>query len=161
VASNQQGVTHMKGFRTFLMRGNLIELAVAVVIGTAFTAIVTAIVKDLITPLIAAIGGKPDFGKLQFSVHNSTFGYGDFINALVSFLIIAAVVYFLIVAPIAQITARLTRNKAATERDCPECLSAIPIAATRCKYCTAVVIPVNPPTASPERGFGPATHRRS
>ena len=151
----------MKGFRTFLMRGNLIELAVAVVIGTAFTAIVTAIVKDLITPLIAAIGGKPDFGKLQFTVHHSTFSYGDFINALVAFVIIAAVVYFLIVMPVTKVTERLTRNKVATERDCPECLSAIPVAATRCKYCTAVVPPVKPPTASPERGFGPATHRKS
>jgi large conductance mechanosensitive channel len=151
----------VKGFRTFLMRGNLIELAVAVVIGTAFTAIVTAIVKDLITPLIAAIGGKPDFGKLQFTVHHSTFAYGDFVNALISFAIIAAVVYFLIVSPFARITARLTRNKVATERDCPECLSAIPVAATRCMYCTTVVPPVTPPTAGPERGFGPTTHRRS
>ena len=131
----------MKGFRTFLMRGNLIELAVAVVIGTAFTAIVMAIVKDLITPLIAAIGGQPDFSKLKFTVHNSTFAYGDFFNALISFLIIAAVVYFLIVAPVTRLTARLNRNKAATERDCPECLSMIPVAATRCKYCTAVVTP--------------------
>jgi large conductance mechanosensitive channel len=152
----------MKGFRTFLMRGNLIELAVAVVIGTAFTAIVTAIVKDLITPLIAAIGGKPgDFGKLQFTVNHSTFAFGDFVNALVSFLLIAAVVYYLIVAPFARVTTRLTRNKVATERDCPECLSAIPVAATRCMYCTTVVAPVIPPTNGPERGFGPSTHRRS
>jgi large conductance mechanosensitive channel len=126
------------------MRGNLIELAVAFVIGTAFAAIVTAIVKDLITPLIAAAGGKPDFGKLHFTVHNSTFAYGDFVNALVSFAIIAAVVYFLIVTPMARITLRLSRNKAATERDCPECLSAIPVAATRCKYCTAVIAPATP-----------------
>jgi large conductance mechanosensitive channel len=151
----------VKGFRSFLMRGNLIEHAVAVVIGTAFTAIVTAIVKDLITPLIAAIGGQPDSGKLQFTVNHSTFAYGDFINALISFVIIAAVVYFLIVAPVAHLVARLTRNKEATERDCPECLSAIPLAATRCKYCTAVVTPVTPPAAGPERGFGPSTHRKS
>lgn len=151
----------MKGFRSFLMRGNLIELAVAVVIGTAFTAIVTAIVTDLITPLIAAIGGKPDFSRLTFTVNHSTFSYGDFINALVSFLIIAAVVYFLIVAPVTRLTTRLTRNKAATERDCPECLSAIPVAAIRCKYCTAAVAPVTPPIAGPERGFGPSTHRKS
>ena len=131
----------MKGFRTFLMRGNLIDLAVAVVIGTAFTAVVTAIVKDLITPLIAAIGGKPNFGKLAFTVHSSTFSYGDFINALVSFVIIAAVVYFMIVSPVARLTARLTRHKEATERDCPECLSSIPVAARRCKYCTAIVNP--------------------
>jgi large conductance mechanosensitive channel len=151
----------MKGFRTFLMRGNLIELAVAVVIGTAFTAIVTAIVKDLITPLIAAIGGEPDFSRLRLTVNHSTFAYGDFFNALISFAIIAAVVYFLIVSPFARITARLTRNKVATERDCPECLSAIPLAATRCMYCTTAVPPVTPPTPGPERGFGPTTHRRS
>ena len=131
----------MKGFRTFLMRGNLIDLAVAVVIGTAFTAVVTAIVKDLITPLIAAVGGKPNFGKLAFTVHNSTFSYGDFINALVSFAIIAAVVYFMVVSPVERITTRLTRHKEATERDCPECLSSIPVGARRCMYCTAVVNP--------------------
>lgn len=131
----------MKGFRQFLMRGNLIDLAVAVVIGTAFTTVVTAIVKDLITPLIAAIGGKPNFESISFSVHHSTFMVGDFANALLSFVIIAAVVYFLIVAPVAKLTTRLTRNKAATSRDCPECLSSIPVAATRCMYCTAVVTP--------------------
>lgn len=132
----------MKGFRSFLMRGNLIELAVAVVIGTAFTAIVTAIVKDLITPLIAAIGGQPDFSRLKFTINHSTFGYGDFFNALVSFVIIAAVVYFLIVAPVARVTMRFERKKEATTRDCPECLSSIPIAATRCSFCTVPVPPV-------------------
>jgi large conductance mechanosensitive channel len=133
------GFTHVKGFREFLTRGNLIELAVAVVIGTAFTAIVTAIVADLITPLIAAIGGKPDFSSLTFTINHSTFRYGAFLNALISFLIIAAVVYFLVVKPMAALLARMTRAKAATERGCPECLSSIPIAARRCKYCTAQV----------------------
>jgi large conductance mechanosensitive channel len=123
------------------MRGNLIDLAVAVVIGTAFTAVVTAIVKDLITPLIAAIGGKPNFGSLSFTLHHSTFLYGDFINALVSFVIIAAVVYFIVVAPVARVTTRLARHKEATTRDCPECLSSIPVGARRCMYCTAVVGP--------------------
>jgi large conductance mechanosensitive channel len=131
----------VKGFRKFLMRGNLIDLAVAVVIGTAFTAVVTAIVSDLITPLIAAIGGKPDFSRLNFTVNHSHFLYGSFINALVSFVIVAAVVYFLIVAPVAKITSIAERNKAATHRDCPECLSSIPAGATRCMYCTAVVTP--------------------
>jgi large conductance mechanosensitive channel len=131
----------VKGFRSFLMRGNLIDLAVAVVIATAFTAVVTAIVKDLITPLIAAIGGQRSFPDLTFTVHNSTFHYGDFINALVSFVIIAAVVYFIIVSPMNRLLSRLNRNKAATERDCPECLSSIPVGATRCKYCTAVIQP--------------------
>ena len=122
----------MKGFREFVTRGNLLELAIAVVIGTAFTAVVTALVADLITPLIAAIGGKPNFSQLKFTVNHSTFLYGSFINALLSFLIIAAVVYFLIVAPMAKIMARLQRVAEVTTRDCPECLSSIPIAATRC-----------------------------
>jgi large conductance mechanosensitive channel len=135
------GVTHVKGFREFLTRGNLVELAVAVVIGTAFTAVVAAVVADLITPLIAAIGGKPDFNSLTFTINHSTFRYGAFFNALITFLIIAAVVYFLVVTPMAALLARMDRNKAATERDCPECLSSIPIAARRCKYCTAEVAP--------------------
>jgi len=135
------GVTHVKGFREFLARGNLVDLAVAVVIGTAFTAVVAALVADLITPLIAAIFGKPDFNSLTFTINHSTFRYGAFFNALISFLIIAAVVYFLIVTPMAALLARMSRNKAATERDCPECLSSIPIAARRCKYCTADVAP--------------------
>ena len=131
----------MKGFRSFITRGNLIDLAVAVVIGTAFTAVVTALVTDLITPLIAAIAGKPDFSKLTFTVNHSTFLYGSFINALLSFLIIAAVVYFVIVSPMARIAARFKRDVEITTRDCPECLSTIPIAATRCMYCTTVVTP--------------------
>jgi large conductance mechanosensitive channel len=135
------------------MRGNLIDLAVAVVIGTAFTAIVTAIVKDLITPLLAAIGGKPNFGSLSFTVHHSTFAYGDFINALVSFAIIAAVIYFLIVAPVAKFTSVLQRNKTATTRDCPECMSSIPAAASRCSFCTVAVTPVRP--AGPRGPMGP------
>jgi large conductance mechanosensitive channel len=132
----------MKGFRDFITRGNLIELAVAVVIGTAFTAVVSALVADLITPLIAAIAGKPNFSQLKFTVNHSTFLYGSFINALLSFLIIAAVVYFLIVAPMGKVMARFKREAEVTTRDCPECLSTIPIAATRCMYCTTVVAPV-------------------
>jgi large conductance mechanosensitive channel len=135
----------VKGFRDFISRGNMIELAVAVVIGTAFTAVVAAVVADLITPLIAAIAGKPDFSKLTFTVHKSQFLYGSFLNALLTFLIVAAVVYYLIVAPMARITARFHHEAAVTTRDCPECLSTIPIAATRCMYCTTVVAPVNPP----------------
>ena len=135
------GVTHVKGFREFLTRGNLVELAVAVVIGTAFTAVVAAVVADVITPLIAAIGGKPDFASLTFTINHSTFRYGALLNALITFLIIAAVVYFLVVKPMAALLARSTRVKEATERDCPECLSSIPIAARRCKYCTTEVAP--------------------
>jgi large conductance mechanosensitive channel len=132
----------MKGFRDFITRGNLLDLAVAVVIGTAFTAVVTAIVADLITPLIAAIGGKPNFASLKFTLNHSTFLYGAFVNALVTFLIIAAVVYFLIVAPMARIMGRFKKEVAATTRECPECLSSIPVAATRCMYCTVEVPPV-------------------
>jgi large conductance mechanosensitive channel len=134
---------YVKGFRNFISRGNLIDLAVAVVIGTAFTAVVTAIVTDLITPLIAAIGGQHDFSSLTFMVHKSTFKYGALINALLSFLIIAAVVYYLIVAPMAKIAARFHKEAEVTTRDCPECLSTIPLAATRCMYCTSVVTPVS------------------
>ena len=133
---------YVKGFRNFISRGNVIDLAVAVVIGTAFTAIVTALVADLITPLIAALGGQHDFSALTFEVHGSMFQYGAFINALLAFLIIAAVVYYLIVAPMAKISARFQRNVEVTTRDCPECLSTIPIAASRCMYCTSAVPPV-------------------
>ena len=139
----------MGGFRKFLFRGNLVDLAVAVVIGVAFGAIVTALVADLITPLIAAIGGKPDFSALTFTVNHAVFRYGAFINALVSFAIIAAVVYFLVVVPVSRLLALTEQKKEATERECPECLSQIPLAARRCMYCTAVVIPVQG-TPNPE-----------
>jgi large conductance mechanosensitive channel len=132
----------MSGFRAFLLRGNLVDLAVAVVIGAAFGALVTALVADLITPLIAAIGGKQDFSGLYFTVNHSKFLYGSFINAVLSFLIIAAVVYFLIVKPIGHLMDRMDRGKLAKERDCPECLSMIPIKASRCAFCTANVTPV-------------------
>lgn len=135
----------MGGFRKFLFRGNLIDLAVAVVIGVAFNAVVQALIKDLITPLIAAAGGQPNFGALAFTVHKSTFHYGDFINSAFSFVIIAAVVYYIIVSPAARVTALATRRKAATERDCPECLSSIPVGARRCMYCTSEIPPVPQP----------------
>ena len=138
----------MGGFRKFLMRGNLIDLAVAVVIGVAFNAIVQALVADLITPLITAItGNRLNFSKLSFTVHHSQLTYGAVINAAISFIVIAAVVYWLIVAPAAKMTAIANRNKAATERPCPECLSEIPVAAKRCMYCTSEVSPLPPPAA--------------
>jgi large conductance mechanosensitive channel len=146
-AAHPQGVASVKGFRAFINRGNLISLAIAIVIGTAFTAMVTALVADIITPLIAAIAGKPNFGSLHFTIHRSTFQYGLFLNAVLSFLLIALVVYYLIVAPSVKLSARLTRTAEATTRDCPECLSTIPIAATRCMYCTSQVPPVNPTPA--------------
>lgn len=134
----------MKGFRDFITRGNLIQLAVAFVIGAAFTAVVTALVNDLVTPLIAAIAGKPNFSGLFFTVNTSRFLYGSFINAVLEFVIVAAVIYYLIVAPMARITARFTKAAEVTTRECPQCLSTIPVAATRCMYCTSQVTPVDP-----------------
>jgi large conductance mechanosensitive channel len=131
-----------KGFKQFILRGNVIDLAVAVVIGAAFGSVVTAFVKDLLTPLISAIFGKPSFERLSVTVNNSTFAYGDFINALVSFLLIAIAVYFFVVAPINHIVARMNRGDAPpdpTTRKCPECMSEIPIAARRCSHCTQPV----------------------
>src|SRR5579864_1588395 len=129
----------MKGFKQFIMRGNVLDLAVAVVMGAAFGAVVTALVKDLITPLIAAIVGKPDFSAIQFEVNASKFLIGDFINALVSFLLIGAAVYFFVVLPMNALIARLRRGETPpdpTTKECPECLSTIPIAARRCAFCT-------------------------
>jgi large conductance mechanosensitive channel len=131
----------MSGFKSFLLRGNLVDLAVAVVIGVAFGAIITALVADLIMPLIAAIGGQPDFSALTFRVNTSTFHYGAFVQALLNFVIIAAVIYFLVVAPVTRIMALTAKKAEATERECPECLSQIPLAARRCMYCTAEVAP--------------------
>jgi large conductance mechanosensitive channel len=128
----------LKGFGQFLMRGNVVDLAVAVVIGAAFGAIVTALVKDLVTPLIAALFGKPDFSALGFTLNNSRFAVGDFINALVAFILVAAAIYFFVVAPMNAMTARFTKPEAAPAlRECPECLSEIPAAASRCKFCSA------------------------
>src|SRR5215472_5930535 len=121
----------MKGFKQFIMRGNVLDLAVAVVIGAAFGAVVTALVKDFITPLIAAIVGKPDFSAIQFEVSGSKFPIGDFINALVSFLLISAAIYFLVVVPVNALMARMKRGEAPppdpTTKKCPECLSDVPI----------------------------------
>jgi large conductance mechanosensitive channel len=128
----------LKGFKEFLLRGNVVDLAVGVVIGVAFGTVVTAFVKDLITPLIAAIFGKPDFGALTFTVNNSKFTYGDFINALVAFLIVAAVIYFFVVAPYTALLSRYRKEPPPDPsiKKCPECLSDIPIEAKRCAFCT-------------------------
>jgi large conductance mechanosensitive channel len=132
----------LKDFRAFLLRGNVVDLAVAVVIGAAFGAVVTALVADLITPLLA-IPGKSDFSKLHFTVRHSTFLYGDFINVLISFLSIAAAVFFFVVRPVNALMARRKTEPEVddTTRNCPECLSSIPSAATRCAFCTAQVTP--------------------
>jgi len=130
----------LKGFKQFLMRGNVVDLAVAVVVGAAFGAVVAALVKDLITPLIAAIVGKPDFSAIAFTINGSRFMVGDFINALVSFVLVAAAVYFFVVVPVNAIVARSRRGEAPpdpTTRKCPECLSDVPIAARRCAFCAS------------------------
>ena len=130
----------LQGFRQFILRGNVLDLAVAVVMGVAFGAVVAALVKDLITPLIAAIVGKPDFSAIVFTVNSSKFLIGDFINAIVSFILIGAAVYFFVVLPVNRLLARMRRGEAApdpTTKKCPECLSDVPIAARRCAFCTS------------------------
>ena len=133
----------LSGFRQFLLRGNVIDLAVAVVIGGAFGAVVAALVKDLLTPLIAAIIGTPDFSALTFTVNNSRFLVGDFVNAVLSFVLVAAAVYYVVVIPVNAITERRNRGLAPpdpTTKKCPECLSEVPIAARRCAFCTSPLI---------------------
>jgi large conductance mechanosensitive channel len=128
----------LKGFKQFLLRGNVIDLAVAVVIGGAFGAVVAALVKDILTPLIAAIVGQPDFSAIQFTVNGSKFLIGDFINAIVAFVLVAAAIYFFVVTPMNAIIARRHRGEAPpdpTTKKCPECLSEVPIAARRCAFC--------------------------
>ena len=126
-----------KGFRAFLLRGNVVDLAVAVVIGAAFGAVVAAFVKDLVTPLIAAIGGQPNFSTLYFTVNNSKFLYGDFFNALIAFILVAAVIYYFVILPINALVARSRKEPPAdpTTKKCTECLSEIPIGAKRCAFC--------------------------
>ncbi len=129
----------MSGFRAFLLRGNVVDLAVGVVIGVAFGNVISGFVKDLVTPLIAAIGGKPDFGALYFTVNNSKFAYGDFINLLISFVLVAAVLYFLVILPYTAFTTRSKKEAPAdpTTKRCTECLSDIPKDARRCAFCTS------------------------
>jgi large conductance mechanosensitive channel len=128
----------LSGFRAFLFRGNVVDLAVAVVIGGAFGAVVAAFVKDLITPLIAAIFGKPDFSAIAFTINGSRFLIGDFLNAVVSFVLVAAAVYFFVVVPMQRITTLRATGEAVPEvKPCPYCLEVVPAAATRCKACTS------------------------
>ena len=131
-----------KGFREFVLRGNVVDMAVGVVIGAAFGGIVTAFVKDLLTPLIAAIAGKPDFSAYLFEIHGSKFLYGDFLNALISFVLIAGAVYYFVVLPVNALMSRMKKEPPAAAPDkktCPECQSEIPIAARKCAYCTSAV----------------------
>jgi large conductance mechanosensitive channel len=133
----------VRGFKAFLLRGNVVELATAVVIGVAFGVVITAFVKDLVTPLIAAIGGQPDFSTFSFTLNNSRFLYGDFFNALLAFILIAAVIYFLVIVPYTALMARYRKEPPAdpTTKKCPECLSEIPIDAKRCAFCGEIVSP--------------------
>ncbi|MEV3985644.1 large conductance mechanosensitive channel protein MscL [Nonomuraea sp. NPDC049758] len=131
----------MNGFKKFLMQGNVLDLAVAVVIGAAFNSIVQSFVADLLTPLISAFGGLPDFSSLRVTVGASHFMYGKFVNAVISFLMIAAVIYFLVVKPYTHFKERAAARVEAVTRDCPECLSEIPKAASRCAFCSAEVVP--------------------
>lgn len=137
-------ITHaMGGFKKFLLRGNIVELAVAVIVGATFSGLVQALVRDLITPLIGAVTGgrEPDFAQYSFTVNGSEFKYGDFLNHLISFLIIAAVIYWLVVMPMTRLISLLEGDKAATTKQCPECLSDIPAEARRCAHCTAELVP--------------------
>ncbi len=131
----------LQGFKQFILKGNVVDLAVGVVVGSAFGAVVSALVKDIITPIIGAFGGTPDFSAFSFTINGSKFLIGDFINSLLSFLIISAVVYFFIVLPMNQLMtiSKKTKSKPATTKKCPECLSVIPTAARRCAYCGSVI----------------------
>lgn len=130
-----------KGFAQFIMRGNVVDLAVAVVIGAAFGTVITAFVKDIITPFIAAIVGKPDFANLGFTVNHTHFPVGDFVNACVSFILVAAAIYYFVVAPMNALTTRFQKPADVPKmRECPECLSEIPLEAKRCKFCTSQVV---------------------
>ena len=129
------------GFKQFLLRGNVVDMAVGVVIGAAFGGVVTGFTKDLLTPMIAAVAGKPDFSAIKFTVNGSAFLLGDFINAVVSFLIIAVAVYYMVVLPVNALVSRARKEPPAdpTTKKCPECLSEIPIQAKRCAFCTSPI----------------------
>jgi large conductance mechanosensitive channel len=129
------------GFKQFLLRGNVVDLAVGVVVGAAFGSVVTAFTKDLLTPLIAALVGKPDFSAILFEVNGSKFLIGDFINAIVSFVLIAAAVYYAVVLPVNAMVSRARKEPPAdpTTKKCPECMSEIALGAKRCAFCTSPV----------------------
>lgn len=124
-------------FKEFILRGNVVSLAVAVIIGAAFTAIVTAVTENIIMPIIAAVGGQPDFSAIGFTINESYFGVGNLLNAIINFLIVAAVVFFLIVKPMNSLMARGKKVEDPTTKSCPYCLNDVPLAATRCGHCTS------------------------
>lgn len=129
----------LKEFRGFVLRGNVLDLAVAVVIGAAFNAMVSSVVKDMVTPIIGAIFGQPDFSSLTFSINGSTFAYGNFINTLISFIIVVIAVFFFIVKPISVLTQRLglSTEDPRPMAPCPRCYTDVPTVATRCGHCTS------------------------
>ena len=131
----------LSGFRKFILRGNVIDLAVGIMIGAAFNSVVNALVKDILTPFIAAIFTQPNFSNLTFTLHGSQFTYGDFLNNLLSFVILAFTIYFFVVLPVNKINERIHKGPPpeATTKTCPECLSTIPLKAKRCAYCTATI----------------------
>ena len=131
----------MKGFRDFLARGNVVELAVAFVIGTAFATVVMALVTDIVNPLIAIPGGKPNFDSYTVTINGSVIKYGTFVTAVIAFVLVAAAVYYLFVVPYTRMKARRAAPDTTTTRQCPECLSDIPLAARRCAFCTSPVSP--------------------
>jgi len=133
----------LSGFKKFILRGNVVDMAVGIVIGAAFAGVVGALTKDLLTPLIGALVKAPDFSKLKFTVNNSEFLYGEFVNAVISFLLVATAVYFFVVTPVNALVARMRKDPAPadpTTKKCPECLSEIPIDARRCSHCTQPVM---------------------
>jgi large conductance mechanosensitive channel len=145
----------MSGFRKFILRGNLVDLAVAVVIGTQFSDLVKQFVDSFVTPLLALVGGKPNLNSLVLTVNNTPFKYGAFLTQVISFLISAAVIYFMIVLPVARLLRLFERDAEATERDCPECTRSIPLRARRCPECTTQIAPATGPSTavpSPRRG---------
>lgn len=131
----------LNGFKRFILKGNVVDLAVGIVVGVSFGNVVSALVRDLITPLIGAIGGMPDFSSIYFTINNSKFMIGDFLNALLSFLINASVMYFFVVSPVSKLVALTKRGKPIdpTTKKCPECLSLIPLEAKRCAFCTSIL----------------------
>ncbi len=141
----------LKDFKKFILRGNVVDLAVAVVVGAAFNAIIQSFVKDIVLQLVAAIGGKPNFANLYVNLHHSRIMYGDFINNIVSFLIIGTTVFFFVVQPLNKLMSTLNPKddvEEPAERECPFCLSAVPAAATRCKFCTSKLTPTDTETAT-------------
>jgi len=129
-----------KGFREFVLRGNVVDLAVGVVIGAAFGAVVTAFVKDLLTPIIAAVAGKPNFSSFYFEFNGAKFLYGDFLNAIISFLLIAAAVYYFVVLPVNALMKRYEKQALPDKKKCPECQSDVPLDARKCAFCTSVLV---------------------